>query len=86
MDDEIHYRPYSSEVLPDGNLKVVAGWCSAEGERLDGYIIATPEHPNYALWLLQIENKDAYWAAYDAELKQAREERRQKSKSQKTMP
>lgn len=86
MAEEIYYYPYGGEVLPGGSLRVPTAWTSTEGERLSGWIVATPEDPSYALWLSQIENKDTYWAAYREELKQAREQRRQKSKLQKTLP
>ena len=79
MDDEVNYLPYHGEVLPNGNLSIPTFGRSESGEMWDGKREIMPEHPNFALWLSQIENKDAYWAAYREELKQAREQRRQKT-------
>ena len=86
MDDEINYLPYHGEVLPNGNLSIPTFGRFASGEAWDGRQEIMPEHPNFALWLSQIENKAQYWAAFREEQKRAREQRRQKNKSQKTMP
>ncbi len=80
MGDATNYLPYHGEVLPSGNLSIPTFGRSASGEIWDGRREITPENPNFALWLSQIENKDTYWAAYHEEQKQAREQRRQQSR------
>ena len=86
MGDEINYIPYLGNVLPSSTLSIPTFGRFASGEVWDGWQEIALEHPNYALWLSQIENKDACWAAERAERKTAREQRRQESKQQKTMP
>lgn len=77
-DEKINHDPYSSEVMPSGNLRVQTFGRSAEGEIWDGVIEVTPEHPSYLLWLTQINDKEAYHAARAEERRQAREQRRQR--------
>ena len=76
MDDEINYLPYHGEVLPNGNLSIPTFGRFASGEIWYGRREITPEHPNFVLWLSQINNKDVYNAVLKEERKRAREQRR----------
>ncbi len=78
MEEEINYAPHSGEVLPNGNLSIPTFGRSAGDEIWDGRVEVPPSHPNYSLWLSQINNKAAYHAALAEERKRAREQRRQK--------
>jgi len=78
MEEKINYAPHSGEVLPNRNLSIPTFGRAANGEIWDGRVEIMPGHPNYAVWLSQINNKAAYHVALDEERKQAREQRRQR--------
>lgn len=83
MDEEINHFPYFGEVLPDGSLSIPTFGCSSSGEKWDGRVVVTSEHPSYTLWLSQINNQDAYHAVLDEERRRAREQRRQESRERR---
>ncbi len=80
MAEEINYSAYFGESLPNGNLLVHTSGRTAEGETWDGIAEITPNHLNYALWLSQVNNKEAYHAALNEERRRVRELRRQRTK------
>lgn len=82
-DKEINYLPYFGEVLPDGSLNIPTFGCSPSGEKWAGRVVVPAEHPNFTLWLSQINNQAAYHAAVAEEQKRAGEQRRQESRERR---
>jgi len=74
--NDICYYPHFGYVLPNGNLCVKTAETAPDGEKLDGIVEVSPDHPKYREWLQAITNKERYFSDLRREQMQAREQRR----------
>lgn len=87
MEERVSYAVSWGEVLPNGNLQFPSCGCTSSGMLWDGMMEVTPDHPNYTLWLAEINaNAPRRAAARAEEEERQREHRERRNKSTRHAP
>lgn len=87
MEERVSYNVPDGEILPNGNLRFPSCGCTSSGALWDGMTEVTPDHPNYTLWLAEINaNAPRHVAALEEEEKRQREHRERRNKPTRHAP
>ena len=82
MDDEITYYPEFGRLLSNGNLLVPTAGRSSSGERFDGRVEVSRDHPSYAMWLERFQDRERYFEDLSNSRRRLLERRREQSRQQ----